>query len=174
MNRETFSPRECKILLCLSYLPQKMLSVHGAENTTEFVLHELCSDCCFNFPKAAFFVDNPDFNCCKGVAGCSSSECYPGQDCHWKAPEPFSNHMKQAAFNQKVRQIQMAHAGPQLDQVVQDLARQLDFKNPGFHVWELKNGNKGLLVFEHEPGNYNEVKDHLEQGLCLLGFCPVF
>jgi hypothetical protein len=174
MKHEKLSPRDCKILWCLSCIPQKMLTLHGTENTTEFVLHELCSDCCFNFSKAAYFIDNPDFNCCKGVAGWCSTECYPGQECYWRSPEPFSQHMRQAAFNQKVRNMQGAHIGAQVNNMVQEFARQLAMRNPGYHVWELKNGNKGLLIFEHEPNNYNEVKDYLEQGLALLGFCPIF
>lgn len=174
MNREQFSPRDCKILLCLSTIPKKMVSVHGAENTTEFVLHELCSNYCFNFHKAAYFVDNPDFNCCKGVAGCCDAESYQEKQKHWQAPAPFSAHMKQAAFNQKVRNIHQASVAKDYVTNVQDLARQLDMKNPGYHTWELKNGNKGLLVFEHDPANYDEVKDHLEEGLSLLAFCPIF
>ena len=174
MNHEQISPRDWQILKCLSSIPQKMLSVHGTENTTEFVLHELCSNCCFNFQKAAYFVDNSDFNCCKGVAGCCSTEQYKAEHPHWHAPEPFSDHMKKASFNKKVRQMQGGHIGAEAQKMAQEFARQLEIKNPGYHVWELKNGNKGLLVFEHEPQNYVQVKDHLESGLSLLGFCPIF
>ena len=40
------------ILNHLSTLPQKLLSVHGTENVTEFVLHDLCSAHCFDLTKS--------------------------------------------------------------------------------------------------------------------------
>ena len=61
--------RHYTILNTLSKLPRKMLSLKGQENVTEFVLHELCHKNCFNLDKAAYFVDNPDFDCLKGMAG---------------------------------------------------------------------------------------------------------
>ena len=90
------------ILNHLSTLPQKLLSVHGTENVTEFVLHDLCSTHCFDLKKAAYLVDNPDFDCLKGVAGFSAEEAYP-QDAIWETPELFIAHMKKSAFNNKVR-----------------------------------------------------------------------
>src|SRR5262245_10115368 len=90
------------ILNLLSTIPQKVLSLHGTENITEFVLHELCNTHCFDFKKAAYLVDNPDFDCLKGVAGFSSDEAYP-KETIWEKPELFTAHMKKAAFNKKVR-----------------------------------------------------------------------
>lgn len=174
MNHEQFSSRDRQILQCLSSIPKKMLAIHGTENMTEFVLHELCGNCCFNFTKAAYFVDNPDFKCSKGVAGCCLAECYTGQERHWDAPESFSDHMKHASFNQKVRHIQGGHMGADVQKMAHEFARQLEIKNPDYHVWPLKNGNKGLLVFEHGSAHDTQVRNYLESGLSLLSFCPIF
>lgn len=174
MKREQFSKRDQNILFCLSCIPQKMLNIHGAENTTEFVLHELCGPHCFNFPKAAYFVDNPDFDCCKGVAGCCCDERYCAADDPWCTQQPFSQHMQQAAFNKKVRQIQTASVMNGVEQAVCVLADQLRIANPAYYTWNLKNDNQGLLVFEGGSGNYEDIKDHLPQGVALLGFCPIF
>ena len=67
-----------------------MLSCDNVENMIEFVLHCLCSEDCFNMPKAAYFVDNIDFNCLKGIAGYNHLEKYkePGI---WSKPENFSS-----------------------------------------------------------------------------------
>ena len=58
-----------RILIHLSTLPQKILSLHGRADLAEFVLRDLCHERCFNLKKAAFFIDNPDFNHLKGIAG---------------------------------------------------------------------------------------------------------
>lgn len=169
MNRE----KKYEMLKSLSCLPKKILALHGADNTTEFVLHELCSSNCFNLSKAAYFVDNPDFNCCKGIAGCDRKERFENDS--WCAPDDFSCHMKQSIFNQKVREAHFLSLGASsLESQVSELAQKLDMKNPGFHRWKLKNGNHGILIFE-KPQNENDgLKEYLEDGLSLLGFCPIF
>lgn len=174
MKPEKFSSRDQNILFCLSCIPQKMLQLKGSENTTEFVLHELCDFNCFNFSKAAYFVDNPDFNCCKGVAGCCAQERYHNPEDAWKKPEPFTKHMESAAFNRKVRQMSDVSLSHKLDEMVKNFSIQLDIKNPEFYTWDLKHDNKGILIFEKNPEGYDEVKHHLPQGLSLLGFCPIF
>ena len=61
--------RQNRMLHHLAQLPRLMIDVHGRDNISEFILHELCSEPCFNLRKAAYLVDNPDFNCLRGVAG---------------------------------------------------------------------------------------------------------
>ena len=70
--------RRHNVLHHLTHLPRKIVSLNGAENLTEFVLHDLCQSRCFNLPKAAYFVNNPDFNCIKGVAGVHADELFQG------------------------------------------------------------------------------------------------
>ncbi len=57
---------------------------------------------------------------------------------------------------------------------VQGMADQLAIHNPAYYVWQLKNDNHGLLIFDGDQHNYEEVKSHLPQGVALLGFCPIF
>src|ERR1700691_4148672 len=95
--------RQCKMLSCLAALPKRILSLHGEDNVTEFVLHDLCHQDCFNLNKAAYFVDNPDFNCSKGVAGFSRDEPFNECEVIWSKADAFSEHMKKSAFNQRVR-----------------------------------------------------------------------
>ena len=61
--------------IVLSILPQQILSHSWNENMSEFVLHEICNQSVLT-TKAAFLVDNPDFDCLKGVAGYSTDEAY--------------------------------------------------------------------------------------------------
>ena len=100
MKRELFDERDVYMFRHLSELPQKIVNLHGLENITEFVLHDLCHRSCFNLNKAAYFVDNPDFDCLKGIAGFHHDEVYPGEDI-WFNPQAFSDHMESASFNKK-------------------------------------------------------------------------
>ena len=69
MKPNSLNDKHIDILDKLCHLPRKILSLHGHDNITELILHELCNEQCFNLEKAAYFIDNPDFDCFKGVAG---------------------------------------------------------------------------------------------------------
>jgi hypothetical protein len=176
MKNTNISPRHNQILVRLSRLPHKMLSIHGAENTTEFVLHELCQPTCFNLKKAAYFIDNPDFDCLKGVAGFSNEEQYVNNTHCWSNPHEFTKHMQSCAFNTKVRGItrpsaQRGNIAP--DSLVAELAPQLALNAPYVLSWPLKHDNQGVLIFERVDGK-ETFDDHMLHGLHLLAFCPVF
>ena len=175
MERKDMSPRDHMLLTCLSCLPQKILSMHGKENVTEFVLHELCSKQCFNLTKAAYFIDNPDFDCLKGVTGFSQKDCTIDQKEKWSTPEQFSDYMNKCSFNKQVRAIQhpsATRAGVKPENIVAGLAQQLDLENPSFCTWNLKHDNQGMLIFQR--GDTDKIDDYLNNGLCLLAFCPVY
>ena len=81
------------MLRYVSQIPKKMLLLHGKDNVTEFVLHDLCHEHCFDIHRAAYFIDNPDFNFLRGIAGFSRDEAYAKCDAIWHEPEAFSQHM---------------------------------------------------------------------------------
>lgn len=169
----TISPRQLQVLTSLSNLPQKILSVHGIENITEFVLHDLCAKNCFDLEKAAYFVDNPDFNYCKGVAGYHKNEEFEADDI-WQKPSDFSTFMRTHNFNQKVRNIQKTSIGKEHDRekkFVKDIAQELAFANPSYLSWNLRHDNNGILIFE--PQNA-ELSQQLSKGFYFLSFCPIF
>src|SRR5437016_735872 len=91
-----------KLLNHLAQIPRNIINLHHRENLAEFVLYELCDSNCFNFHRAAYFVDNADFDCIKGIAGFDSKECF-NKNRIWKDPDGFSEHMKNASFNSQVR-----------------------------------------------------------------------
>lgn len=162
------------ILNCLSAIPQKVLSLHGTENMSEFVLHEICNPECFNLTKAAFLVDNPDFDCLKGVAGFSADEAYQKQPI-WDNPELFTDHMKKAAFNQKVRSIikpSMRKSHKSEQETTQIVGDYLGLQKPSYCSWQMKHDNHGILIFEQQL-SCPVSPDILLNGACLLGFCPV-
>lgn len=160
-------------------VPRTMALLHGRENVTEFVLNQLCHPECFNFKRAAYFVDNPDFNYFKGVAGYNSDDiCITHPELCWEDPDSFSKKMQAAAFNQKVRGFSTASPSLQKKsekELIEYLSESLSLHDPGYHSWHLKNNNHGLLIFEHGNGiDRMWEKEDLEKGVYLLSFCPIF
>ena len=160
----------------LRRLPRKMLLLHGRDNVTEFVLHELCKNC-FNMHKAAYFIDNPDFNCLKGVVGVSTDELSDINDI-WNESEKFSERMTKSPFNQKVRSFEyQSHKkkGDSHDMLADIIAKELGFKNYNFYTWTMKHDNHGFLLCEknEEVDCEHPKEDVILDGLSLLSFCPV-
>lgn len=175
MEHYVISPRQQKVMSCLICMPQKILSLHGQNNVSEFVLHDLCKPECFNLKKAAYFVDNPDFDQFKGIAGfdyCDLNSCNDA----WQAPDTFSEIMKKSSFNQKVRSINhssVRRGSNEENKLIEEVAQQLRMENPRCRTWGLKHDNHGVFLYEECP-EAQELADQLEKGLCLLGFCPIY
>jgi len=165
------------LLNYLSHLPKKIVALDGVGNTPEFILHELCNENCFNLSKAAFFVDNPDFDYLKGVAGFASSEAYVDPKGIWHDPQVFSEHMRNATFNQKVKNLSLQSLKKTevlSEDAVTKIARELGFNNPAYRFWQMKHDNHGFLVYEYNGSALPGIEEHLDNSLYLLNFCPIF
>lgn len=166
-----------KVLDCLSCLPKNIIQHHSRENISEFVLHGLCGQDCFNLKKAAYFVDNPDFNCIKGVTGFCKSEVNLDWKEIWDDPESFSLLAKSSPFNQKVRAFSATSTKKSKDPVEQFLSKiskDIGFTNPDYCSWNTKHSNHGILVFEKGDSTNELFDEHFVNSLHLLGFCPIF
>lgn len=170
--------RQKALLRRLSCLPRKLLHIQGHDNATEFILHELCHQDCFNIDRAAYFIDNPDFDCLKGVAGHCRNYSQTLEGDLWKDPHDFSQHMTRSPFNQQVRSL-MQESAFKRKQNEQDLAhclaKQLEFHKPSFYAWPMKHDNHGIFIYERaQEGGSSDVDEILPDGVCLLSFCPVY
>lgn len=177
MKREELLDKQHRMLVCLTNLPKKMLSLHGMENMTEFVLCDLCNECCFNFAQAAYFVDNPDFNCTKGVAGFSRKDLYGKCAGMWDDPQAFSACMRGSSFNQKVRDIHelsLKNCDNNPGTLAQKLAKDLSFERFAYCSWPMKHDNNGFVIFEKAVPEDTFADEHVLNGLTLLSFCPIF
>lgn len=175
-KKESSHEKINSIMHCLSCLPRKILGLHGRDNITEFVLHELSKKECFDLEKAAYIIDNPDFDCLRGVAGFCRSECYTDNKNIWDDPDSFSEHMKKASYNKKVRCFQRESClkkGKKSEEIVKDISSDLGFSHPLFYAWNMKHDNQGILLYEKKDSSPCSC-DYLLDGLCLIGFCPVF
>lgn len=176
MDREELLQKHCSLLKTISTLPRKIITLSGSDNVSDFVLQELCSKNCFNLSKAAYFIDNPDFNCLKGVAGYSEVEL-ANTKINWESPQIFSEQMKLSAFNNLVRSIikesYKKKFGPK-NIAVDDLVCDLGFTDPKFCFWQMKHDNHGLLIYDKHEQKDEFVDDHLTDALFLLSFCPIY
>lgn len=165
------------ILTHLSTLPQKILSLHGRADVSEFVLRDLGHERCFNLKKAAFFVDNPDFNCLKGVAAFSHEDNPTASDSLWDHPETFMDNVKGSLFNIKVRNLWLPSMqrvdGSQADMINQ-IGQVLEIEKPLACALDVKYGNRGLLIFEKHDAAHAFADEYLHHGVSLLGFCPIY
>lgn len=162
-------------LRMLSCIPRNMIQLHGNENISEFVLHHLCCKDCFNLRKAAYFVDNPAFNCLKGVVGYDQNEAYHTPMNIWNDAAAFSQHMQDAPFNQKVRnclQYSCKNCDTPDEQLLKEIATDLGMDSFQYCTWTMKHDNHGYLIYE--PNEHEVEVEELLNGLSLLGFCPIF
>ncbi len=168
------SNKEYVILSRLNGLPQKMLQHHQHDNIAELVMHELCHNC-FDLNKAAYFVDNPDFDCLRGVAGyCKDDMCKVPQDI-WQHADDYGVKIQASPFNQRVRGFSRASVRKESrpdHEIVEDIARELQMGDHGYFSWDMKHDNHGIFVFE--KNNLASIDENqMRNALCLLGFCPI-
>lgn len=176
MERHELLQRQNQMLNYLNSLPRKMLQVHGHEGVADFVLHSLCHEQCFNLAKAAYFVDNPDFNCLRGVAGFARDEVYDDVHALWDDPVRFNEVSCNSLFNQKVRaheRVSFKRNDQAFEKVGHEIAADLGIPSPVLCTWEMKHGNHGLLIAQRADEAEPLIDDYLINGAILLSFCPI-
>lgn len=162
-------------LRMLNGIPKNMIQMHGTENMSEFVLHSLCCPGCFNLRKAAYFVDNPAFDCLKGVVGYDQNEAFDPSANIWSHGDAFTQHMSNSPFNQKVRnclQYSCKNCDTPDEHLMQNIARDLGMDTFNYCTWSMKHDNHGYLIYQKNDDEHEH--EELINGLCLLSFCPIF
>jgi len=152
------------------------VAAHDLDNLAAFVLYDLAHPKCFNLRRVAFFVDNPDFNCLKGIVGIADDEhCY--KDDAWQTKEAFSKCIENSQFNTRVRAISQASLSKNKSLQEQEIAtlvkQQLLLHEPVWFVFKTKYGNNGILVAEQAEKDI-ATAEHMPAGAALLAFCPIF
>jgi len=103
-------------------------------------------------------------------------EAFTQKDDTWSDQECFSDHMKKSTYNNKVRCYQKGSCvkqGATDEQIVKDIARDLELENPSYYAWNMKHDNHGILMYEKHDKDSCDC-DYLLEGLCLISFCPIF
>ena len=164
-----------KFLDSLCSLPERVLRLREFENVPEFVVYELCNGC-FDIKRAAFFVDNPDFDCLKGVAGFAKEQSYNAAEEIWDNPHKFSQYMKLAPFNQKVRSFTHPSVKKQSrsdQEIVKEIAKTMGLDEHSFISWDMKHDNHGIFVYNTDSINPEHL-GYVKKGLAILSFCPIY
>lgn len=176
MENKSCQAQEGKLLQHLGNLRKMIVHNHELENLSDFVLHDICTGPVFNINKAAYFINNPDFNMLRGVTGYHKQEQQSSLHDRWNNQKQFITSMKSSIFNQKVRnKLQESFEKGQISEqyMVRKLADYLEIENPAYHIWDLKHANHGLLIYEPSlPLNHKQ--DYLLDSLYYLSFCPVY
>lgn len=160
------------MLQSLHQLPRNIMNIRDRHNIPEFVLHELCSDRCFNIPKAAYIIDNPDFRCIRGVAGFSADEGFSSDI--WQNPHEFSDHMNKAAFNTKVRSLCNKRENASGQELLDDIAKALGIDSYNVCDLVMPHENHGYFMYETEELPDTMDRESLLNGVSILSFCPLY
>ena len=165
--------KESVLLHQMGNFSQNMLQNHHLENLSEFVLHDLCSEQGFGIKKAAYLVNNPDFECLKGVAGYHHPESFTSGNC-WGDQKQFTSHMQQSDFNKAVRSYTESIKDSTLSSdKVAELADRFQISDPAYYSWDAKHNNQGFFIYESLQDEHND-QDYLQHFLHMLSFCPIF
>lgn len=140
----------------LLQLPKKILKHYHTSGLVDLVLSHLASKHCFNLKTAAYFLDNPEFDCIKGVSGFHSSEVsdLPDWDEMWNLPAEKINSIHDAAFNQKVKNCLSSslygkNKSEEPERLITFAKSNLALEKPAVASWHGKHGNHGILFYEY-------------------------
>jgi hypothetical protein len=168
--------QEGQLVSRLLDLPRKILSHDDLEGLQQLILYELAHDDSFGFSKASYLIDNPEFNCLKGVAGYDKNECAVAGVNPWENPRGFIDSMSQAKFHQHVssflnHSLCKAHdKDPEAD-AIQELSKNLGMQNSSFVTWRMRHGNHGILLFEAPANAHHKNPELLHHFVALLSLC---
>ncbi len=167
----------------LSGLLHKVLNFHDVDGLPQMVLHELGHENSFNFSRATYLIDNPDFNHLLGVAGYAHDECHFHKNDLWQDPQSFLKDMDGAHYHNQVRDFlkeSLRRNEIDLDssKEIHELGHCLGLEKPEFFSWNMKHGNHGLLLFDRkevieDPDTLNWRVSFLRNIAALLSFCGI-
>lgn len=165
------------LLSMLLDLPNKILNHHEVEGLAQLILHDVSHNQHFGFKRASYMIDNPEFDCLRGVAGFVNDECRHHHEDLWTNPHAFVHDMREAEFHNRLIQMasksikRSAKDSNHLD-IVRNVAYDLGMSNPWVYAQDLRHGNHGILIVEEGVKRLDE-DDHelLAHISAILGLC---
>ena len=160
------------ILQIAANIPYKMLEWYKhdcTDNIAKLVLYEVCSKSCFNFKKAAFFVNNPDFQWCRGIIGYEADGNKPVLD----TESAIIDFFEKSPFHATTCSLAESSYMQNNDAYVKKIAKILHMQEPYFCTLPLKHGNDGLFIYEFFSSVNDDYKEIVQHIIALMGFCPL-
>lgn len=165
-----------KFLLNLLQLPQHILKNSHTSGMVDLILGHLASKECFNLKKAAYLLDNPEFNCTRGICGVETCGLEEVIENPWNCVEEAINQVSNQEFNKKIKcfttnSLKNKKGKPCSEEEIIEFGRKhLELENPMFIEWTGRHGNHGLLFCEPlESASLEEKMQFLKDTAVLLG-----
>lgn len=144
--------RELNLWNQLLTIPHYILQNHHLDGLAQLILLHLANPECFALQKAAYLIDNPDFNCLKGVTGTFENEALKFDYTWWQSAEKILEQTQKASiFHNRVRSLLLPSLKPDAEKSdsIQQLATFLEFdQQPKICSWPMKNNNRGILLYQ--------------------------
>lgn len=168
---------ERELVNSLLIIPQKIVQHQSAEGLAQAILHEIAGPQGFALKRAAYIVDNPDFDCMKGVAGFCKNDALDTSGM-WDRLGSFVNDSKQASFVKEVcrfedKSLRRRDITTKDHPEIFRIADGFGINQPQTMSWGIKHDNHGLFLFE--PGDNVCVWRHalLANVVAMLGLCAI-
>lgn len=159
----------------LQNLPKKILHNRCNDAVAECVLYDISRDICLNFVEVAYFIYNPDFHVCKGMAGINRKEIDSWQDDPWQNITNFQNIVKNTDYNKKIKKTEFCTtiSNNDLQAIINEIKKSIEMEYASIHHWNLQNNNTGILLYHCNDTTQNRQSSEIENAAILLSFCPI-
>jgi len=159
-------------------LPHKIIKNYSLSELPQLVLHELGHENNFDFKRAAYLIDNPDFDHLIGVAGFCQHDCEHHKNDIWSEPKSFQKDMETAHFHSEMKRflknsLKRRDIDIHKSNEIKELGSAMGINNPEFLMWNMKHGNHGLLIFEKKSELCDFRKNMLSNASALLSLCGI-
>ena len=151
----------------ISILPHRILRNYDVDGLSQMILHDLCNDVNgFGFKRAAYLVDNPDFDHIVGSAGFCNKEVGFYDPSLWKDSVSFNQEISKATFHNDVRKF-LKNSLKRKDINLNDsddlleLGRLLGIDNTKYFSWNMKYGNHGIIIYDPVESSLPEWKKEM-------------
>lgn len=162
------------VINCLIKLPQQILLHGNTDGIQELILKFIAEKNYFNLNKAAYFLDNPSFNCSKGIAGFDALDFKDDNNWLdlWDNNDKKIHCIEYAAYNQKIKKLRcnslskLAHNN---EKTIFDFAKKnLEFINPSYLFSNGKHGNIGIFFYENKSKGTSYKDQYLFESIASI------